>query len=122
MKRLSFYSQKKRSQFLWIPVILFFSLMCACGPTKEELDKATEFNKHSEMRHTTIHTYGYTRIEYEATYYDVDSCEYIGHLTTSSHDFMAHSGKCKRCEKRYIQLMDSIVKENLKKFLTVVKR
>jgi hypothetical protein len=118
MKNISFYSQKKRDKFLWIPIILLFSLMYACGPSKEELDAM----KQSEMRHVTIAIDNCGCSEYTATYYDVDGCEYVGYLNNGPHDFASHSGQCKRCEKRQVHLMDSLIKENLKAFFAIEKK
>ena len=123
MKPLSFYSQKKKDKFLWIPVILTLFLMVACGPTREEIEAhEKEQQAESEMRHTSIATDNCGCSDFTATYYSADSCEYIGKLDNSSSDFMAHSGQCKRCEKRQIYLTDSIVKANLKSFFAIEKK
>lgn len=118
MRRQSFYSQKKIDRFMWIPVILFLFIMNACGPSKAERDA----KKQLEMRHVTIAIDNCGCSEFNATYYDVDGCEYIGHLNNGPHDFASHSGQCKKCEKRHIQITDSLIKINLKQFFTIEKK
>lgn len=111
----SFYSAKKISNLLWIHIVFIMILICACGPSREELDAMQQ----SEMRHVTISTDNCRCSEYNATFYDVNGCEYVGHLNNGPHDFASHSGQCKRCENRQIYLTDSIVKANLKQFFTI---
>lgn len=104
--------------------IIFFLCticLCACGPSKEELEaRAKEAQPGMHTVKIPIDNCGCN--EFNATYYSADSCEYVGRLNNSSSDFMAHSGHCKRCEKRQIHLMDSLIKENLKAFFAIEKK
>jgi len=87
-----------------------------CGPSKEEIEynkKQEEIQlqcKSKEHQTTLVQgTYGcanYTMLKY----YDTQGCEYIGHITNSSSDYIAHSGDCKKCYKKDSLLMVSILK------------
>jgi len=124
MKPLSFYSKKKKDKFLWIPVILILTFVYSCGPSKEEIDarnkkelesqlKCQQENKYSTPLKGKCGCDGHTMLKY----YDDNGCEYIGHLSNSSSDYISHSGDCKKCHKQDSLLIESI----LKRFFQVKK-
>ena len=123
MKNLSFYSWKKIDRLTWIPVLLLLSLFIyACGPTKEEIKAQYEAHEQQELHKVAITIDECNCEEYIATYYKADSCDYIGRLKNCTSDVLAHSGQCRRCEKRKIHLMDSLIKVNLKHFFSIEKK
>jgi hypothetical protein len=120
----SFYQRKKeaiKSSTLIFTVIIAMSMFfyTSCGPSANEIEAQRQAESQSDMRHATISIDNCGCNSFTATYYSADSCEYIGLLDNSSSSFMTHSGQCKRCEKRQVHLMDSIVKANLKEFFAI---
>lgn len=105
MKHLSYYSLRKRHRLLWIPVILLISIMYACGPSYEESVANRKANLYQELTKGTI-----------INVYTTDSCEYIGMVNFNAYDLFAHRGRCKFCEKRQANLIDSLIKKNLENF------
>lgn len=123
MKNLSFYSWKKIDRLTWIPVLLFLSILIySCGPTKEEIKAQYEAQIQEELHKVNISIDECGCEEYNATYYMADSCDYIGSLNHATTDVLAHSGQCRRCEKRKIHLIDSLIKVNLKYFFSIEKK
>jgi len=76
--------------------IIFYS----CGPSKHEpTAQERESIKKSYPVIGKIGTYrgcGMLNIRL----YVIDSCEYIGNIDESSHDFLTHKGNCKFCIER----------------------
>ncbi len=122
MKNLSYYSWRKKDRLVWIPVMLFLIFTFACGPSKEEMEAQHQAQIQEGLPKVSITIDDCNCEEYTATYYIADSCDYIGSLSHATTDVLAHSGQCRRCEKRKIQLMDSLIKVNLKYFFSIEKK
>lgn len=45
--------------------------------------------------------------------YDMDSCEYVGHVWGVKSDVLAHRGQCKYCKARQEKMIRSIIEEML---------
>ena len=110
MKKYSFNYRKNKSKLIWIPVVLIIAIIYSCTPSKKDI----EFEKTKpKLKHKIILTDESAWRTHDVTQYFIDSCEYFGKLRRTSSDFITHSGQCKRCEKRHIHLLDSIIKANL---------
>lgn len=89
-------------------IILTIIFLTSCGMSQEERKIWEEKRKEIQK--------GYIEI-IDLRYYDIDSCQYFGKLRNTSSDFITHSGKCPRCEKRQIKIIDSLIKVNLENFI-----
>lgn len=103
--------------------LLFISVLflIACGPSKEELEWKAKHAQNLTLRKTTISIGECNCGTVNLYYYDIDSCEYLGKVTESNSDLLAHAGQCKYCRKRQAQLIDSLIKKNLKEFFELSK-
>jgi hypothetical protein len=103
--------------------ILFVCLIVfsACGPSKEEIEQQLKEHPEKELRTTTIVTDNCGCSNVTLTYYNIDSCDYVGKLRNTSSDFVAHAGQCRFCQKRQAHLIDSLIKKNLEEFFKLSK-
>lgn len=112
---MTFYSDKKRDKYYWLITILLIGFVWACGPTKEELEVAALRKDNSITGVVNVKT---STRNVTLEYYLVDSCDYVGSLSNSSSDHIAHTGTCRYCHKKDSLLIVSI----LQKFFQTSKK
>ena len=103
--------------YIAVIVLLTIAVFQTCGPSKKERDAKQQVESEAVIANIESNDGNTT-----ATYYNVDSCEYFGRLNYSPTDFLVHNGNCPHCQQRQVQLIDSLIKKNLREFFAMEKR
>lgn len=98
--------------FLFLIIFLY-----ACSEDASEKQTKAISDSLKKEKSVSVVVYKHCLQSRTLYYYSIDSCEYVGELSFTSSDFIAHSGQCSFCRKKQIVLMDSLIKANLKEFL-----